>query len=227
MSLPHLCDKLGYRFRNMDILREALTHPSHGHELRRAMPDNQRLEFLGDAVLQLAVTGRLFELHPNLTEGELTALRARLVNRTQMKHLAEQLDLGAELILGKGEESNKGRSRGSNLADAMEAIFGAIYLDGGWEAARDLVLRLLAPALADLNPQAISGNPKGTLQERLQSRGDEPPEYQTVEESGPPHSRVFEVSVSWRGKELGRGRGSSKKEAETRAAENALNQLEQ
>src|ERR1700722_4167707 len=129
MSLEELQSRLGYQFKNMELLREALTHPSHGHELRQKGVDNQRLEFLGDAVLQLAVTEWLFAHYPNQPEGELTPLRARLVNRAQLRKLAERFQLGDDLVLGRGEEANAGRGRASNLADAMEAVLGAIFCD--------------------------------------------------------------------------------------------------
>jgi ribonuclease-3 len=222
MSLADLQSRLGHKFKNEDLLHEALTHPSHGHELRRAVPNNQRLEYLGDAVLQLAVTEWLFELFPQRQEGDLSALRARLVNRAQLHKLAERFSLGEELVLGKGEETNEGRTRASNLADAMEAILGAIFCDAGWETARRLVRVWLEKAAPDLDLSDADVNPKGELQERLQIRGGEPPAYTCVGEDGPPHARRFEVIVQYDGKELGRGIGASKKEAETRAAEDAL-----
>jgi ribonuclease III len=222
MSIEDFQSRLGYTFRNVQILQEALTHPSYGHELRQHAPDNQRLEFLGDAVLQLAVTQRLYEVLPHESEGPMTMLRARLVNRSQLHSLAEQIDLGSELVLGKGEELNSGRTRSSNLADAMEAVIGAVFLDAGWETARDLVLRLLNPEIAQIDKKNLSENPKGDLQEFLQTKGGEPPEYICESESGPAHARIFEVSVHWQGQKLGSGSGPSKKEAEINAARAAL-----
>jgi ribonuclease-3 len=222
MSLDDLQSRIDYTFKSEDLLKEALTHPSYGHELRQPGPNNQRLEFLGDAVLQLAVTEWLYELFPNEPEGELSALRARLVNRGQLHKLAERFRLGEELILGKGEESNAGRTRASNLADVMEAILGAIFCDDGWPTARRLVHEWLEASAPELTLSSAQANPKGELQERLQMRGGEPPAYICHSESGPAHARQFEVSVQWDGQELGRGAGSSKKEAETRAAEDAL-----
>jgi ribonuclease-3 len=222
MDLEDLQQKLGHRFRSALLLEEAVTHPSYGHEMRRRTADNQRLEFLGDAVLQLAATEMLYEKLPGASEGQLTPVRAQLVSRVHMQRVAEALGLGACLVLGKGEENNGGRTRGSNLADAMEAVIGAVYLDAGWDTARLLVRRLLDAAGGDA---AEAANPKGALQEKLQAQGDMPPQYEVVCEDGPPHARQYEIRVLWQGKELGRGRGLSKKEAETQAARAALESL--
>lgn len=221
-SLEPLQQRLGYTFRNPELLREALTHPSYGHENRRTVADNQRLEFLGDAVLQLVVTQKLFQRLPNHPEGELTAMRARVVNRFQMQTLAEELKLGEELVLGWGEENNSGRTRGSNLSDAMEAVIGAIYIDGGWEVASAWTARLLEKTIENVVSRPESMNPKGDLQELLQVTGEAPPQYTCISEEGPPHARRFEVKVEWQGRELGRGQGQSKKEAEINAARAAL-----
>jgi ribonuclease-3 len=224
MSLDDFQKRIGHRFTQPELLRQAVTHASFGHEKRQRLPDNQRLEFLGDAVLQIFVTDELFRRFPDLPEGRLTVQRATIVNRHHLQALARQVGLGEELILGRGEETSQGRERSSILADAMEAVIGAIYADAGWETTRTLVLRLLEPslqklALEDGSPHA---NPKGSLQEKLQAEGDDPPLYRCVSESGPPHARIYEVVVEWQQRELGRGQGASKKEAETRAAEAAL-----
>lgn len=223
MSLDDFQTRVGHRFGQLDLLRQALTHASFGHEKRQRLPDNQRLEFLGDAVLQLVVTDELYRRFPELPEGRLTVQRATIVNRHHLQELARGVRLGEELILGRGEESSQGRERSSILADAMEAVIGAVYADAGWELTRALVLRLLEPSLAQLaHDIAPHANPKGSLQEKLQAEGDDPPLYRCVAESGPPHARVYEVVVEWQARELGRGQGASKKEAETRAAEAAL-----
>ncbi len=135
-GLDEFQKRLGHTFADADILRQALTHASFGHEKRQRLPDNQRLEFLGDAVLQLAVTAELYHRFPELPEGRLTVLRARLVNRHHLQALAQELGLGEHLILGRGEENSQGRQRGSILADAMEAVIGAVYLEAGWDGAR-------------------------------------------------------------------------------------------
>ena len=226
-SLEEFQQRLGHSFADGDLLRQALTHASFGHEKRQRVPDNQRLEFLGDAVLQLAVTSELYRRFPEMPEGRLTILRARLVNRHHLQSVAQELGLGDHLILGKGEENSQGRQRGSILADAMEAVIGAVFAESGWEAARPIVLRLLEPALAAISREGEAGaaNPKGSLQEKLQAEGEHPPVYRCLSETGPAHARVYEVIVEWQGRELGRGQGASKKEAETRAAEAALEGL--
>jgi ribonuclease-3 len=225
-TLEEFQQRLGHAFADEGLLRQALTHASFGHEKRQKLPDNQRLEFLGDAVLQLAVTAELYRRFPEQTEGRLTVLRARLVNRHHLQTLAEQLGLGDHLILGRGEENSQGRQRGSILADAMEAVIGAIYAESGWDGARAIILRLLEPSLAAISAEGdpAEANPKGSLQEKLQAEGDNPPVYRCLSETGPAHARVYEVVVEWQGRELGRGRGASKKEAETRAAQAALEQ---
>jgi len=226
-SLDDLQKRLGHSFADAALLRQALTHASFGHEKRQRLPDNQRLEFLGDAVLQLAVTSELYRRFPELPEGRLTILRARLVNKNHLHTLAQELGLGDHLILGKGEENSQGRQRGSILADAMEAVLGAVFAEAGWDAARPIVLRLIEPSLTALNDEgdATEANPKGSLQEKLQADGEHPPVYRCVSETGPAHARVYEVVVEWQGRELGRGQGASKKEAETQAALAALGAL--
>jgi len=223
-NLDELQRRLGHTFADGDLLRQALTHASFGHEKRQRLPDNQRLEFLGDAVLQLAVTHELYRRFPALTEGRLTVLRARLVNKHHLHGLAHELGLGEHLILGRGEENSQGRQRSSILADAMEAVIGAVFAEAGWETARAIILHLLEPSLATMTNEsdAAAANPKGALQEKLQADGENPPAYRCVSESGPAHARVYEVVVEWQGRELGRGQGASKKEAETRAAQAAL-----
>jgi ribonuclease-3 len=226
-SLDDFQQRLGHAFADPALLRLALTHASFGHEKRQRTPDNQRLEFLGDAVLQLAVTAELYRRFPELPEGRLTVLRAQLVNRHHLQALAQELGLGDHLILGRGEENSQGRQRGSILADAMEAVIGAVFAEAGWDIARAIILRLLGPSLTTLPDQGdvAEANPKGSLQEKLQAEGEQPPVYRCISETGAAHARVYEVVVEWQGRELGRGEGASKKEAETRAALAALEQL--
>jgi len=223
-GLDDFQQRLGHTFADKNLLNLALTHASFGHEKRQRVPDNQRLEFLGDAVLQLAVTAELYRRFPEMPEGRLTVLRARLVNRQHLQELAQQLSLGDHLILGRGEANSQGRERPSILADAMEAVFGAVFAETGWDKSRAIVLRLIEPSLAviDAGEDEASTNPKGCLQEKLQAEGEAPPAYRCLSESGPAHARIYEVVVEWQGRELGRGTGASKKEAETRAAEAAL-----
>ena len=215
-------ERLGHVFRDPALLREALTHPSTRLGARTGQPDNERLEFLGDAVLQLAVTERLYDLLPEAPEGKLTQTRATLVSRNQMAKLAEEIGLGALLEMSFGEERNQGRSRSSNLANAMEAVIGAVFRDGGWEAARAAVARLLDPAVATNIAAAADANAKGDLQELLQRTGGTPPRYLCLREEGPAHDRFYEVAVERDGKELGRGTGKNKQEAEFHAARAAL-----
>jgi len=215
-------ERLGHVFRDPALLREALTHPSTRLGARTGQPDNERLEFLGDAVLQLAVTERLYDLLPEAPEGKLTQTRATLVSRNQMAKLAEEIGLGALLEMSFGEERNQGRTRSSNLANAMEAVIGAVFRDGGWEAARAAVARLLDPAVATNIAAAADANAKGDLQELLQRTGGTPPRYLCLREEGPAHDRFYEVAVERDGKELGRGTGKNKQEAEFHAARAAL-----
>lgn len=214
--------RLGYKFRNPLLLAEALTHPSLAYESQKAQFDNQRLEFLGDAVLQLVLTEHLFRKFPDSPEGRMTKLRAQLVSRTALAQFAAGFQLGHYILLGKGEEASGGRKRASTLADALEALIGAIYLDTGYDSARELVLRLFEQGIGVVSESDEEGNPKGTLQEVLQSLGNEAPRYIITGESGPDHRKVFHSQVIWRELVLAQGRGKSKKEAEVRAALEAL-----
>jgi len=217
--------RLGYAFRDEALLLLALTHPSVAHESGAPSPHNQRLEFLGDAVLQLVLTRELYEKFPDFDEGPLTKARAKLVNRRTLAEHARTLDLGAHLILSRGEEINGGRERASTLADAFEALMGAIFLDGGFEVAREFILREFGAAFGKLSVLPIIENPKGELQEFLQARSPEAPEYRVVSATGPDHDPEFECTVHHGGVELARGRGKSKKAAESDAALAALKVL--
>jgi ribonuclease III len=216
---------IAYKFRDENLLRLALTHPSVAHESGVPTEHNQRLEFLGDAVLGLVLTQKLYEQFSDLDEGPLTKARAKLVNRLTLAERARSLDLGAHLILSRGEEGSGGRNRDSALADAYEALLGAIFLDGGFDAARDFILREFAAAFGELSSIPLIENPKGELQEFLQARSPRSPEYQTVQVSGADHDPLFECAVSHEGVELARGRGKNKKAAESAAAVAALEKL--
>jgi len=217
--------RLEYRFVKRDLLRLALTHPSVAHEQGLPIQTNQRLEFLGDAVLQLALTQELYQKFPTFGEGPLTKARAKLVNRRSLAERARHLALGQYLILSRGEETSGGRDRLSALADTFEALLGAIFLDGGFEAARGFILQQFLAAFGQLSAIPILENPKGELQEFLQSVSSEAPRYHVVSVSGPDHDRSFECTVQHAGVELARGRGKSKKAAESEAALAALKQL--
>ncbi len=214
--------RVGHKFRNSLLLAEALTHPSLGHETQRHHFDNQRLEFLGDAVLQLVITEHLYSIFPREAEGRLTKLRSRLVSREALRAHALRLELGQFLMMGRGEEASGGRERTSTLADAFEALLGAIYLDTDLATARRFLLTLAADDLAQLDAEPIDLNPKGHLQEVLQAISPTSPVYELLAESGPEHEKTFIVRVSWEGMALGEGSGRSKKQAETAAALQAV-----
>ncbi len=214
--------RIQYKFRNPLLLAEALTHPSLGYETQRHHFDNQRLEFLGDAVLQLIFTEFLFDSYPDLPEGELTKLRARLVSREGLKINAEALDLGQYLMMGRGEEATGGRQRASALADAYEALIGALYLDSDYVTVRRIVLTETRERLEELVVEDPSANPKGRLQEILQAITPQSPVYEVVEQFGPEHMKQFVSRIIWEGRELARGIGRSKKDAEVQAARKAI-----
>jgi len=234
-DLAALQTRLGYEFRDEFLLRLALTHPSVAHEpvphpaggdeAARRPAHNQRLEFLGDAVLQLALTQKLYEQFPAFDEGALTKARAKLVNRAALAAHARTLGLGAHLILSRGEAASGGRERASAVADAFESLLGAVFLDAGFSAASQFVLREFAADISQLGEPAGIENPKGELQELLQSRSPVAPEYGLVCASGADHNRDFECAVVHDGVELARGRGKSKKAAESAAALAALKKL--
>ena len=214
-ELKQLEERLGHQFGRPELLSEALTHRSVLHEsspkkspLPKPTVDNQRLEFFGDAVLQLALTEVVFEHFPKADEGELTKMRARFANRHMLCRLGGALSLGDYLWLGKGEEASGGRLRPSNLADAFEAIVGAIYLDGGFAAARRFVLAQLHPELDQLNIGPDEDNPKGRLQEMIQEHCGKNPVYRIASQTGPDHAKHFEAVVELDGRELGRGAGT-------------------
>lgn len=220
-----LQERLGYAFRDPALLCLALTHPSVAHEQGAPVQTNQRLEFLGDAVLQLVLTRALYEKFPAFDEGPLTKARAKLVNRRTLAEHGRELGLGRHLIVSRGEEMHGGRERSSALADAFEALLGAIFLDGGFEAARECILRRFRPAFGGLSAIPVLENPKGELQELLQAVSTEAPHYHVVSATGPDHDRVFECTVHHGGIELARGSGKSKKAAESQAALAALKKL--
>jgi ribonuclease-3 len=224
-ELSELESRLAYTFHDESLLRLALTHPSIAHEGGAPTAHNQRLEFLGDAVLQLILTHELYEKFTAFDEGPLTKARAKLVNRRTLAEHARELGVGAHLILSRGEDNSGGRERASALADAFEALLGAIFLDGGFGAAREFILREFSAAFGKLSVPPTIENPKGELQELLQSRSPESPEYHLVSATGPDHDRVFECIVQHSGVELARGQGKSKKAAESEAALAALKKL--
>ncbi len=229
-------ERLGYRFQRRELLEEALTHSSAVSELRasraeeaagEAQPeDNERLEFLGDAVLELLTREYLLKKFPEWNEGQLSKSRARMVNARSLEEAARRLAIGKHLRLGRGEEKTGGREKPALLADAFEAVVAAVYLDAGLGAAREVLRRaLFEPALEERGEGMAESDQKSALQEFLQGRGQPPAEYRLAGESGPDHQKVFEVEVWADGRRLARGEGSTKKEAEQRAAKSALERL--
>lgn len=213
---------IGYRFSDRALLRQALTHRSYAQELMPPIEDNQRLEFLGDAVLQLIVTERLWREHEEDDEGILTRRRAERVSGHALAKVARRMHLPDHILLGKGEEKTGGRQKPSIQADAVEALVGAIFLDAGYDACTERVLEWLWIG------KTPSGNVdyKSRLQEALQGMGGRPPVYEIIQESGPEHEKIFEVEVRFEGKAYGRGTGTTKKNAEQIAAHESLRLLE-
>ncbi len=216
--------ELGYRFRNRKLLENALTHSSYANEKwKNSLASNERLEFLGDSILGFVVAEYLYRRYPDHPEGDLTRMRADLVCETSLAQVAEGLHLGRFLLLGHGEEQGGGRTRNSINADAVESLIAAAYLDGGFQAAKGIVDRLI---LAD----AATGQPrnadfKTALQELVQRKKNQVLSYQLLEESGPDHDKTFRVEVTLNGQVVGVGSGSSKKRAEQAAAEEAIERL--
>jgi ribonuclease-3 len=222
-ELESLEERLGYCFRNRNLLRQALTHASYAHEhLDQCLGDNERLEFLGDAILNSAVTHLLVERFSDGAEGELTLMRGLLVSRDALAPVAKGFNLGQSLRLGKGELRTGGREKASILANTYEAVVGAVYLDGGYERAIHMVRSHFTKRLKEVGDRISRHSFKNLLQERIQNWYHTVPRYTVVKESGPDHHKRFQVSVSVRGRNLGRGEGKTRKEAEQRAAEEAL-----
>jgi len=224
-DLAELQRRLGFQFQDEGLLRLALTHPSIAHEQNTPTPHNQRLEFLGDAILGAVLSQQLYEHFPEADEGLLTKTRAKLVNAASLAEHGIVLGVGSYLNLSRGEENSGGRARPSTLADAFESILGAIFLDGGFEAARQFILREFAADYAELSLPAGIENPKGELQELLQSKSPVAPVYQLISADGPDHDRNFICAVLHDGVELARGTGKSKKAAESDAALAALKKM--
>ncbi|MBQ2739550.1 MAG: ribonuclease III [Oscillibacter sp.] len=226
--MQELEKKLGYTFKNPALLSEALSHSSYANEHRSArLSSNERLEFLGDSVLGFVTAEFLFATHPNLPEGDLTRIRAALVCEQSLYEVAtSQLDLGRYLKLGRGEEAGGGRQRISILADATEAVFAAVYLDGGIQAASRLIHRVLLDAVKQEAVEERRRDFKTALQELVQRQADQVLTYRMVGEHGPDHAKVFTAEVLLNGESIGSGSGHSKKEAEQSAARSALQKLE-
>jgi len=217
--------KFGYRFQNVNLLVEALTHRSYIRANANDMPSNERLEFLGDSVLGLLVAGYLFRTNPDYTEGDLTKSKAMLVNENTLSMVGRETGLNKFIFLSEDEEAAGGRDRNSIVSDVMEAVIGAIYLDGGLKPARMFIRQTVLAYIGDVMADADQYNYKGELLEYLQARGDKTPHYEIISESGPDHEKTFKVAVRTNGVISGTGTGYSKKEAEQRAAAMALIEL--
>ncbi len=219
--MKDLQEAIGYSFRNPALLTEALTHSSYAHEQHKNTKYNERLEFLGDAVLSIVVSDYIYEHCPDLPEGELTKLRASLVCEKSLFDFAKQIKLGSYLRLSNGERRNGGANRPSIVSDAFEALIAAIYLDGGLEPARKHILRFVIPEIENHKNNSFKDY-KTALQEIIQKNPGERLEYQLVGSSGPDHNKHFKVDVLLNSNVIGRGGGRSKKEAEQQAAREAL-----
>ena len=216
-------EALGYRFRQRELMEAALTHRSYAHEV--GLEEHyERLEFLGDAVIGLVAADWLYRSHADRPEGELSKTRSHLVSETVLARIAERLDIGACLRLGVGEARSGGRHKRSLLADAFEALLGAVFLDGGFPAASRVAVPLLEEVFAD-PPRRAEGDAKTALQELTQAKGWDLPEYLQVAEEGPDHSKRFSIECRIQGRSLGVGRARTKKGAEQRAAAAALAEL--
>ena len=215
---------IGYRFRKKALLERALTHPSYRYENDTDGHDNQRLEFLGDAVLSLVCAEYLFTTRPDATEGDMSKLRSHLTEDRKLAQIGSAIGLGEHLQLGKGEQSSGGAGRASNIADAVEAIIGAAWIDGGKRAAQKIFKKLFLPELGNIETAAPCGNPKGLLQEHAQHNGFGIPTYRTVATHGPEHARTFTLQLEACGKTW-QATASSKREAERLAARQALEEL--
>ncbi len=228
-STDSLQSSLGYRFKALALLDEALTHSSLVNEQKTALPQhNERLEFLGDAVLSLVMSEYLASALPRSSEGTLSKLKAQVVSEASLAQVARRLGLGEHLKLGRGEDRSKGREKDSLLADALEAVLAAVHLDGGYEASRMVTRHIFSEELTQIaaqQDQPGAGDYKTQLQEWCQKRHDTLPRYATVRETGPDHQKLFEVELSIQGEVVGVGSGRSKKEAEQQAAKQALRQV--
>jgi ribonuclease-3 len=221
-ELTFLQKQIGYTFRNISLLNKALTHKSYVNENSEPLKDNERFEFLGDSVLDLIVSGYMTKAFPDFAEGTLSKIRAAVVNESCFAELARQMNLGRYLLLGKGEASSGGREKNSLLANAYEALAGAVYFDSNLETALELYLPVLSVEIAKYADTACFRDYKSELQEYTQTHFNCIPNYQIMNEKGPAHAKEFEVAVLVQENVRGRGNGRSKKEAEQGAAKAAL-----
>ncbi|KAF0133191.1 MAG: ribonuclease III [Candidatus Saganbacteria bacterium] len=222
-ELEELEKRLKMSFFNKSLLNQSLTHSSFAHEA--GVPDNERLEFLGDAILKLAISEYIYNLFPTKPEGDLTKYRATIISDDTLAKISESINLGEALLLSENERMSGGAKRKSNLANVFEALLGAIYLDAGIGKARDFILEHLRGEVERVSKEGYISDFKSTLQEFVQKKKWDLPHYKVVMESGPRHNRIFEIDVKIKGRALGKGRGANKKEAEQKAAQQALKRL--
>jgi len=225
-QLSNLEKTLGYRFTDLRLLQKALVHSSYAFEQSQGERNNEKLEFLGDAVLDLVIGHMLFHRYGKMREGELTRLRSSLVNEHHLAKMARELELGAYLMLGKGEDASQGRRKSSILSCAYEAVIGAVFEDGGYQIVSELIERFFLPELENKKEELLIADAKSRLQEVLQEKYNEAPTYEIDGEEGPSHKKIFTISVCFRDKVLGTGQAGSKKEAEQRAAAAALQEFQ-
>ena len=227
-NISQFADMIGYHFNDPAYLQKALTHRSyHNENPKKSVGHNERLEFLGDAVLDLVISEKIFSLFPDLEEGQLSKIRAGLVNESGLCRIAKKMNLGQHMMLGKGEEQTHGNEKPRLLSSTLEALIGAIYLDGGMEPVKVFLFKYFEGEFkSDISPDSKLGDHKTQLQELTQKYFKKIPKYKLLSEDGPDHAKVFSVSVSLNGKELGVGKGKTKKVAEQVAAAKAIENLE-
>ena len=222
VCLDKVQEIIGYHFHNNDLLLLSLTHRSYSYSTPPKKESNERLEFLGDSVLGLIIAEQLYNDNPDLLQGELTKTKALLVSETTLAELAIDCGLNQQILLAPEEDRSGGRERPSIVSDAFESILGAVYLDGGIDASRDVILRLIYAHKDKIFSDSSRRNFKGELLEQIQAQGDGMPRYDVVSEEGPDHAKTFSVEVNVAGDVIGKGKGNSKKEAEQKAASDAL-----
>ena len=223
-----LYEELGYTFRDPALILQAFRHSSYVNEQMDAgLEDNERLEFLGDAVLDLAISHLLMEKNSGADEGDLSRFRSMVVDETGLHDVAGRLDLGSYLLLGRGEDQSLGRQKPSILADVTEALIGAIYLDGGFDVTKKIIEKLFAPLLEKVRTDDLVQDFKSLLQEFTQQAFKSLPKYRLTEETGPAHDKVFRIALAVNGIVLAEGMGKSKKEAEQHAAKEAFSRLKE
>lgn len=225
MSQASLEKKIGFKFKNPDLLKESLTHRSYLNENPRWGKHNERLEFLGDAVFELITSEFLYHKYPEQDEGYLTALRAALINYQRLALVAQEIGLGNYIYLSRGEAKDTGKAREVILANGMESLLAAIYLDQGYDSAKKFVEKFLLPHLDEIIKKQLYKDPKSLLQEIVQEKLKITPIYKVLEENGPDHQKVFKVGVFFNDKLAAVGDGSSKQEGEISAAEHALSSI--